>query len=401
LVVPFSPGGGTDTFARIVKKAIEDDRLLPQPIVIINLDGAGGTIGSRRVKNAKPDGYTILILHEAIVTAQYSGQAPYGPEAFVPIAGMAKLGLVIAVREDSPYQNLGDLLAAAKGRPDELVFAANLGAPVHFVGLRMEQGYPGATFRFTQTGGGTKRLHAVKGGHAAVTAFSIEEFLRYESAGMRALAFCDVQRHPALPDVLTTHEQGIDLTHINMQFWWAPKHTPSERIEVLADALEKATETDYVRRKLAEIYSQTAFVRGPAMQAEVEARRRALSAVDLRKTQQLPDVPLLVIAATVMLGIGVAGRQFTSRREQSDKPIPYRRHPGLAVLVVSLTLLYAAALNLEWIGFRLATFLFILAASWFLTGRSMKQLPLILVVAATVAWGMHAAFTRVFDLILP
>ena len=104
LVVPFTAGGGTDTFARIIKKAIEDNHLLPQPLVIINIGGAGATIGSRRVKDSKPDGYTAMILHDAIVTAKFSGKASYGPEAFEPVAGTGEVGMVITVADNAKYQ---------------------------------------------------------------------------------------------------------------------------------------------------------------------------------------------------------------------------------------------------------------------------------------------------------
>ena len=278
----------------------------PQPIVIINLDGAGATIGSRRVKNARPDGYTILLLHEAIVTAKYSGNALYGPEAFEPIAGTGRMGLVFAVAQDSEYQSLTDLVEAAQAQPDTLVFAANLGAPVHFVGLMLEQQCPGATFRFTQTGGGTKRLHALKGGHAQVSAFSIEEYSRFQAAGIRAIAYCDTERHPAIPEVPTSHEQGIAVTHVNMQFWWAPKNTPQSRVDYLGDVLEKAMQTESVQARMAQIKSEFRFVvRGKAMMAEVEARRVAISSVDLRKTQALPNVPAFVIPLVVVMGVVV------------------------------------------------------------------------------------------------
>ena len=75
VVVPFAAGGGSDTFARIIKRSIDDQGLLDQPLVILNVDGAGGTIGSRRVKNAPDDGYTLLNVHEALITAKYSGNA--------------------------------------------------------------------------------------------------------------------------------------------------------------------------------------------------------------------------------------------------------------------------------------------------------------------------------------
>ena len=118
LVVPFGPGGGTDTYARIFKQAIEQEKLLPVPLVVINQGGAGGTIGSRRVKDAAPDGYTMMVIHDAILTGKLAGQVDYGHEAFEPIAATSEVGMVIAVRKDGPYQSLNDLMQAAAESPD-------------------------------------------------------------------------------------------------------------------------------------------------------------------------------------------------------------------------------------------------------------------------------------------
>ena len=157
VIVPFAAGGGSDQFARLITTAIDEQGSLPEKMVVINVPGAGGTIGSRRVKQARPDGYTVLLLHEAIMTAKYSGRAAYGPEAFEAIAGSGDATQVIAVAAESPYADLDALMASAADTPDEIVFAANIGAPSHFAGLMLEQQRPGASFRYTQTGGGAKR----------------------------------------------------------------------------------------------------------------------------------------------------------------------------------------------------------------------------------------------------
>lgn len=399
LIVPFSPGGGTDTFARVVKKAIEDNHLLAQPLVIINLDGAGATIGSRRVKNARPDGYTILLLHEAIVTAKYAGSVPYGPEAFEPIAGTGRMGLVFAVAEESKYQTLTDLVEDARQHPETLVFAANLGAPVHFVGLMLEQQCPGATFRFTQTGGGTKRLHALKGGHADVSAFSLEEFSRYKSAGLRALAYCDTHRHPAIPDVPTSHEQGMAVTHVNMQFWWAPKNTPPARLDYLGDVLEKAMQTAAVRHRMAEIQCDPVVVRGDAMLAEVEARRAAISSVDLRKTQDLPNVPACIIPLVLVMSVVVfwKSRGQTASLAEDDSVV----RNDLALWCLLATVGYLIALTSNLVDFRPATFIFVFTVGAVLTGWRSRQFLALTAVAAAMSLGVHFLFTRVFDLVLP
>ena len=92
IIVPFGAGGGSDTFTRILQKAISENELVEQPLVVINMPGAGGSIGSRKVKNARPDGYTVLQIHEGMLTNKHSGNANFGPESFEPIAGTGKNG---------------------------------------------------------------------------------------------------------------------------------------------------------------------------------------------------------------------------------------------------------------------------------------------------------------------
>lgn len=401
LVVPFGPGGGSDTFARMMKQAIDENRLLPQPLVIVNKKGAGTTTGSRYVKNAKPDGYTILLLHEAILTAKYSGKVSYGPEAFEPIAGTGRQGLVIAVAEESRHETLTDLLGEARERPDELVFAANLGAPVHFVGSMLEQHFPGARFRFSQSGGGANRLHDLIGGHADVSAFSIEEYINFKPSGIRAVALCDEQRHDAAPEVPTSFEQGVPVKHVNMQFWWAPKGTPQEYRDVLAKALEQAMQTQRVRARMAQLHCDPVFVRGEAMQEQVEILRAGISQVDLRATTALPDIPTIAACVAGLLGLVVvvqtAREQSRFARSELMRDIDRRS----AVVCSALTLVYVISLSVEGIGFRLTTFVYVLLVGAVLTRFDKSKTELLLIIATVMSAGTYAVFTQVFSLVLP
>ena len=130
LIVPFAPGGGSDTIARIIQKAIRDEKLSPVPLVIVNVPGAGGTIGSRQVRDAKADGQTLLLLHDGIFTAKYSGKVSFGAEAFNPVA-MGRGGMVLAVKSDSRFSDLLSLLGEAASNPDSITYSTNLGAPSH------------------------------------------------------------------------------------------------------------------------------------------------------------------------------------------------------------------------------------------------------------------------------
>jgi tripartite-type tricarboxylate transporter receptor subunit TctC len=265
VVVPFSPGNNVDVIVRIFKKAIEDNKLLPQPLVIVNMDGASGTVGSRRVKDSEPDGYTFLALHQTILTTAALGRVEYGPEAFESVAGTASECTVTTVAQNSPYKSLADLLAAAKATPNTLIHAANIGAVSHMIGVMLQGAQPGASFRFVQTGGGPENFAALKGGHVATSVFTASEYLRYKDGGIRALAFLGPERHPLLKDLPTAKEQGFDVSFCIQIWWWAPKGTPRDRIDVFAGALEKAAKTPYVIEQLEKIANVSTFAKGPAL----------------------------------------------------------------------------------------------------------------------------------------
>lgn len=411
VIVPFAAGGGSDSFARIIQSAVEEQRLLPEKLVIINVPGAGGTIGSRRVKHARPDGYTILLLHEAMMTAKYSGRATYGDEAFEPIAGSGDATQVIAVAADAPYLNLQDLMTAATDRPDEIVFAANMGVPSHFAGLMLEQAAPGASFRYTQTGGGAKRFAALQGGHVQVTAFSIGEYIQFQPAGIRALALLGEKRNEEFPGLPTALEQGYDVISQNMQFWWAPQGTAAERIDIVADAIERAMKTADVREKLAQMRIEPRILRGDSLLREIEIRSRRLAAVSTTPSQRLPDFARITFAIVTVLAI-VCWVQRRNRATLVSGPSPTpNRLVATAGGVIGLTIGYVILLQLTPIGFRLTTFAFIVLTGWILywagnssrrSGRSTAAaLSVLCLVSVCLSLGVHYLFTQVLVVDLP
>ena len=302
LVVPFNPGGGSDLFGRTIQQGIEQAGLLPQPLVVVNRPGGSATIGSRYVKNAKQDGYTLLLLHNAILTAQYSGLVNYGPDDFDPIAATGEIGMVIAVHESSRFTSLKQLLDEAKAKPDTVVHGVNLGAPTHFAALKLENA-SGAKFRFTQAGDGADRFGKLKE-HIDVAGFSVSEFLSFRSEGLRGLALLDVKPNPFLNDVPTATEQGYDVTELNSHYWWFPKGTPKSRTDYMAGILEQAMKTEFVQTKLAELNMDPVFVRGEEFQSLLDDRIRTAKAVGEQESPDVPNIPLFVgiaLAASLIL----------------------------------------------------------------------------------------------------
>ena len=300
VIVPFAAGGGSDVFVRIFQQAIRENDLSAHPMVVKNISGAGGTIGSRTAREAEPDGHTILCLHDGIYTAQHYGNADWGPSDFEPLAATGRSGVVIAVSENSPFGSLSELMEEAVKSPYELVFGTNLGAPNHYSALFLQKGHPGAKFRLTQTGGGAKRLAQLKGGHVDLTGFSISEYQQFKAAGIRALAVLSEERDPAFPELPTAREQGVDATHGLMQFWWAPKGTPSNRLLYLQNLLRRAMVSEIAQERLKNLHIEPIFEVGNSLRKIVRQRSENLSGIIIEKPTPLPPLEWMVLGVAIV-----------------------------------------------------------------------------------------------------
>ncbi|NNE92590.1 MAG: tripartite tricarboxylate transporter substrate binding protein [Verrucomicrobiales bacterium] len=413
VIVPFGEGGGSDTFARAVARIIEDQGFFPRKFVIYNVEGAGGTVGSRRAMNALPDGNTILFLHEGILTAKYSGKVLYGPEAFEPIAATGEVGAIIAVHTDSEIQSLSKLLEKAKTDPDTVTFGANIGAPSYFWARLLEH-ESGARFRYVQAGGGSARLGELKGKHLEVSAFSVAEYLSFQSEGLRALAFLGKERHPALPEVPTAIEQGCDVTAGNIQAWWAPKDTPDAVIVQIAHALHQAMQTPEMIEFLDKNQIDPVFLTGHAFAKEIARRETAMAGLEKLEMPDLPNLPgIFAIIAGVagLVGIGISIQQgWFATRTRSDRngetkqpgwfadPTGLIRGTGLLFLAVTMV----AALQTSPFGFKIVAAVFLMFAFRLLNpARQLRDRVISILVALAIPFFCHWLFTSVLTVDLP
>jgi putative tricarboxylic transport membrane protein len=263
IIVPFGAGGGSDAVARTFQNAIEINNLSDVPIVVTNVAGPGGRIGSRTAKDAEPDGYTILMNHMTLLTSEATGLADFGYRDFESIAGTGDVCMTVVVKEDSPYAVLGDALAAAAANPGTMTYGVNLGALNHMGGLLLQNTNAGSGFRFVQIGGDVANYTNVAGGHIDITAISAGQYNANKTGGgIRALAILTDERHPDVPDVPTAKELGYDLSFCFEYWWLAPKGTPADRVEKIADMLEAAMQTEEVKQVFASRLTLPVFRRG-------------------------------------------------------------------------------------------------------------------------------------------
>ncbi len=416
VVVPFGAGGGTDSFARIVERAVEENGLIEQPLVIVNLGGAGGTIGSRRAKNAPPDGHTVMVLHNAILTAKQTRLVDYGPEAFEPVAATGFVGQVVAVWADRPNspETLDELMQQARDKPGELRWACNLGALTHFSGLQLEQSEKGAgaRFNFVPAGGGADRFAALKGGNADVTGFSLEEYTRYQSEGLRGLCFLGSrERLNKLPPtgLRTARELGYEeVVRDNLFYWWMPRGTPPDRIEKFAGVLEKVMQLPEVREQLLASRISPEFERGDQMKETLRQAEERNSRIRVPPPPSLPNFPLLSLAAVGLLGVVVVARDVAAfARRRPDPVVPEVRDEttgsriDLAVAISLAAVAYVTSLSFGWLDFRIATVAFVTVAGGLMVDRDLRKLAVVMAVALVVGLGVHGVFTGLFEIVLP
>ncbi|NQV98519.1 MAG: tripartite tricarboxylate transporter substrate binding protein [Rhodospirillales bacterium] len=293
VVVPFNAGGTSDTVARVLAAGISDINALPHPISIVNV-GGHFSIGSRRVKEAKPDGYEFLTIHIALMGGQGSGKMDFGHADFEPVAATGEFCLAPMVRKDSGINSLKELLDAAKAKPDSLIFGANLGAINHMAGIMLQNANPGSKFRFVQIGGGTANFTALTGAQtnatvlsgAEVVNFTMKDGMPNPESQIKPLAYTGAARHPKLPDLPTAKELGYDVEFCIHSWWFAPKGTPKEAVDGFANALEKSAQTDRVKKLYADKLFAPVFLKGEALQKSLDATWKAIAPIAMQASKK-------------------------------------------------------------------------------------------------------------------
>jgi tripartite-type tricarboxylate transporter receptor subunit TctC len=277
VIVPFAPGGITDLTARTFARAISDEKLLPQPITVVNMPGgAVGSQGSRNVKDSSPDGYTLLIHHLGMMSAQAAGTWDFGYKDFVPVAGTTDFCHTLVVGQDSPINSFQDFLQEAKSKPDAIVYGANLGGNIHMVGLLVQNAMPGAKLRIVQIGGEAENVTAIKGGIIQASTVSTTTYNQYKAEGLKPLVVFAPERDPSMPDIPTAKELGYDISFCVQHWWFAPKGTPQGAVDTMANALEKAMQAPALKDFFTSHSMQLTFEKGPELAAKLDATYSAI-----------------------------------------------------------------------------------------------------------------------------
>ncbi len=278
MIIPIAPGGQTDVVARLLQLTIDKRKLLPQPIVVINNAAAGGTTGTRQVKELEPDGYTIGVFHMGLLTAPAMGVVDYDHGAFELIGQIGRTQVGMGGLADGRFKTIQDVLAEAKAKPDTITVAMNIGLLPHFVPLMFQQD-AGITFRYVQAGGGAVRLKSVLGKHTELSLFSGPEFLLFKSQGIKPLVMFSDERAPELPDVPTAKETGVGTVFEERIIAFAPKGTPKGHLDVIAAVLRAAMDDAEVTERYNGLGIDRVFIDGPKLKVLLDGLKEPITKV--------------------------------------------------------------------------------------------------------------------------
>jgi tripartite-type tricarboxylate transporter receptor subunit TctC len=283
VIVPYAPGSATDIVPRTVFEQVSAQ--VGQTILIDNRTGGGTTVGTSAVAKSDPDGYTILVHSNALVTAPViQGNAPYDAvRDFAAITPLGNVPLVLVISPDKHIKSLKELVAAAKAKPGSLNYAAaGIGTPPHLTmeRFRLAAGFTGQVVPFK---GAPEALTEVMTGRVDVYFCPITPAMPLIRDGkVLALAVSSSKRAAALPDVLTTVEAGYPDSEFD--FWigtFVPKQTPRDIVGRIHHEIARALDNPETKQKLAKLGVEEMTMTPDAFDARLA--KEAAIAVELAK----------------------------------------------------------------------------------------------------------------------
>jgi tripartite-type tricarboxylate transporter receptor subunit TctC len=254
VVVPFPPGGPTDTLARVLAEQIR--RAQRATVVVENRPGAGSVIGTEAVSRATPDGSTVLIVSNSFVINPHLRKLNYDPlTSFEPICYLVQSPQLIVVNSASPYRTIPDLRNAAHARPGGLTLASFGPASSTHIAFEMLKRAADVDMTFVPYPGMAPAVNALLGEHVTSAWVDYSAVAEQVKAGrLRAVATAARTRIEGLPDVSTIAEAGYADVEVDAGFGLvAPAKTPRETVSDLAGWFTAAMQEPEIKAKLASL----------------------------------------------------------------------------------------------------------------------------------------------------
>jgi tripartite-type tricarboxylate transporter receptor subunit TctC len=266
IVFPFAAGGSSDAVARMLADHLQ--KSLGRAVIVENRTGAGGRIALRAVKDAAPDGATLLFAPGALFTVHPHVYANlgYNPVDLLPITQVIKYDLALAVSGKLPVRSLPELVAWLKANPDQATFGSTgVGGPPSLLGMEFGRA-ANLDLRHVPYKGTPVALPDLMTGRLPIHITAAAEFIEHHRAGsIRIMATLGASRSRFLPDVPTLRQSGFDIESSGWFAIWAPAGTPANVAERLRAAIVDALHNAEIRTRIDSLGFEIAGTTGEAL----------------------------------------------------------------------------------------------------------------------------------------
>jgi putative tricarboxylic transport membrane protein len=255
LVVHTGPGGGSDVLARAMANMMEQEKILPVRVQVVNKSGGGGAVAAAYMAEKKGDQNTLGLFTGVWLTNPITTEnANVTLRDLTPVVRLVLEPALIAVKADAPYKSLGDFIAAAKKNPGQLKQSGGSITSRDNVVRQLLQQETGARWTFISFPGGGERISALLGGHVNLMVIEPNEAGEHIRAGnMRVLAQVSDKRLPGFPDAPTIKEAGFNIPNVpQVRGVVAPPGIPKENVAYWEDVFRKLTRTASWKKYLAD-----------------------------------------------------------------------------------------------------------------------------------------------------
>ena len=257
VIVPAGAGGDTDFNARQVARYFE--KITGKPMVVTNVNGGGGTIAMSQVKDAAPDGNTILFAHTGMmIVNEVSGLTNYKFDAKLDISCIPAVdkSVVFVASKKSGLKNLQDLVTKAKAQPNTVIYGTELGGYSHLQGLIFSK-QAGVQLKVVDVGSASDKITSLLGGRIDLSSISFGPVKDYASTGdMAVIAQYSKERNPLLGDIKTFSEQGVQFDMEKPYIIAFPKGTDPAIIKKMADVAQQITKDPAYAKALQDGFKQ-------------------------------------------------------------------------------------------------------------------------------------------------
>ena len=283
LIIPFPPGGVAEITGRPTGMAME--KILKQPVALVNRPGAGGAVGNAAVANAKPDGYTLLMALSSIsvipaADALFDRKPAYSMDQFAPIALISADPTILVSHPSLPVKNLKELLALARSKQGQMSYSSSGIYGALHMPMEMFLHHYKLKMRHVPTTGGGPALTTLLGGHVELTAGGPAAITSHVKSGkLRPHVSWGAKRHENYPEVPTFKEQGADIEYYIWSGLLAPRATPEPVMKVLRDTVRRAVEDADFKTAMSRVNSPIQYMDAPefAKYWDADAKRLAVA----------------------------------------------------------------------------------------------------------------------------